>query len=175
MAQPLLLLPPPVSTAPPGNLQKELNTLLPRSENTMNTPTQNLGSSETPILFFEPRNPHEEVTAKVVRMMIEYEVLRVQLESNLMDFDGNQRTAKRQEAIQLRITGFRTQRESAEHGMPFTLDDELLRREAVRIAYLLARNATEEAKRIEEQVVTISVNQALYGMDDELITIANAA
>lgn len=141
----------------------------------MNSPTQNLGSSETPILFFEPSNTHEEVTAKVVRMMIKYEVLRVLLESNLIDFDANQRAAKRQEAIQLRITGFRTQRQSTEQGMPFTLDDELLRRGAIRIAYLLARNATEEAKRIEEQVVTISVNQALYGMDDEVITIANAA
>ena len=141
----------------------------------MNTPTQNLGPSRTPIVLFEPRNPHEEVTAKVVRMMLKYEVLRVQLESNLIDFDVNQRTAKRQEAIQLRIAGFRTQRESAEQGMPFTYDDELLRREAIRVAYLLARNATEEAKRIEEEVVAISVTQALYGMEDDPITIATAA
>jgi hypothetical protein len=141
----------------------------------MNTTTQNLGTSEIPILSFEPRNSHEDVAAKVVRMMIKYEVLRVLLESNLIDFDANQRAAKTQEAIQLRIKGFRTQRESAEQGMPFTLDDELLRRGAVRIAYLLARDSKHEAERIEEQVVTISVNQALYGIDDELLAFANAA
>ena len=140
----------------------------------MNTPTRNL-DLQTPIVLFEPKDPHEEVTAKVVRMMLKYELLRVQLESNLIDLDPNQRAAKRQEAIQLRITGFRTQRESREQGMPFTYDDELLRREAIRMAYLLARNATEEAQRIEEQVVAISVNQALYGMEDEPITFATAA
>jgi hypothetical protein len=43
------------------------------------------------------------------------------------------------------------------------------------MAYLLVRKETEEARRIEEQVVAISVNQALYGMDDELITFATAA
>ena len=141
----------------------------------MNTPTQKLRSSQTPIIPFEPTNPHEEVTAKVIRMMLNYELVRVQLESNLIDLDPNQRAAKRHEAIQLRITGFRTQREAREQGMPFTYDDELLRREAIRMAYLLVRNETEEARRIEEEVVAISVNTALYGMDDDLITFATAA
>jgi len=135
----------------------------------MNTATRN------PIIPFEPKGRHEEVTAKVVRMMLKYELIRVQLESNLVDLDSNQRAARRQEAIQLRITGFRTQREAREQGMPFTYDDDLLRREAIRMAYLLVRNETEEAQRIEEQVLAISVNEALYGMDDELITFATAA
>ena len=139
----------------------------------MNTPIENPGSSPIPI--FEPKNAHEEVTAKVVRMMLKYEILRAQIEGNLTDLDPNQRAATRQEAIQLRLEGFRTQRESAERGMPFTYDDELLRREGIRIAYLLLREATEEAKRIEEDVVAISVNKALYGMDDDLITFATAA
>ena len=108
-------------------------------------------------------------------MMLKYEILRFQIEKNLIDLDINQRTEKRQEAIQLRIDGFRTQRESGEKGMPFSYDDELLRREGIRIAYLLLRDATEEAKRIEEHVVAISVNKALYGMDDDLITFATAA
>ena len=129
----------------------------------------------TPLILFEPKNAHEEVTANVVRMMLKYEILRVQIESNLIDLDINQRAEKRKEAIQLRIDGFRTQRESGEKGMPFTYDDELLRREGIRIAYLLVREATEEAKRIEEEVVAISVNKALYGMDDDLIEFATAA
>ena len=142
----------------------------------MNTPTQNLSSSPPrPLTLFEPKNAHEEVTAKVVRMMLKYEILRFQIEKNLIDLDANQRAEKRQEAIQLRIDGFRTQRESGDKGMPFSYDDELLRRGASRIAYLLLRDATEEAKRIEEDVVAISVNKALYGMDDDLITFATAA
>ncbi len=133
-------------------------------QNMMNTPT-----------LFEPKNAHEEVTARVVRMMLKYEILRFQIEKNLIVLDTNQRAEKRQEAIQLRIDGFRTQRESGEKGMPFTYDDELLRREGIRIAYLLLRDATDEAKRIEEDVVAISVNKALYGMDDDLISFATAA
>lgn len=132
-------------------------------------------STNIPIIPFEPKDQHEEVTARVVRMMLRYELIRVQLESNLIDLDPNQRAARRDEAIQLRIAGFRTQRQAREQGMPFTYDDDLLRREAIRMAYLLVRKETEEARRIEEQVVAISVNQALYGMDDELITFATAA
>lgn len=142
----------------------------------MNTPAQNLSSSPAkPLTLFQPKNAHEEVTAKVVRMMLKYEILRFQIEKNLVDLDANERAEKRQEAIQLRIDGFRTQRESGDNKMPFSYDDELLRREGIRIAYLLLRNATEEARRIEEDVVAISVNKALYGMDDDLITFATAA
>lgn len=141
----------------------------------MNTPAQNPASSPPTLIVFEPKNSHEEVTAKVVRMMLKYETLRFQIEKNLIDLDTNQRAEKRQEAIQLRIDGFRTQREAAEKGMPFTYDDVLLRREGIRIAYLLLRGAIEEAKRIEEDVVAISVNKALYGMDDDLIKFATAA
>lgn len=132
-------------------------------------------STNTPIIPFEPNCEHEEVTARVVRMMLRYELIRVQIESNLIDLDPDQRAARRDEAIQLRITGFRTQRQAREQGMPFIYDDDLLRREAIRMAYLLVRKETEEARRIEEQVVAISVNQALYGVDDELIAFATAA
>lgn len=140
----------------------------------MNITTRQFQSPRTPIPF-KPKDAHEAITAKVVRMMLKYELIRVQLESNLVDLDGHQRAAKRQEAIQLRITGFRTQREAEEQNMRFTYEDELLRREAVRMAYLLVRNEIEEANRIEEEVVTISVNKALYGLDDDLITFATAA
>jgi len=140
----------------------------------MNITTRQFQSPGTPIPF-KPKDAHEAITAKVVRMMLKYELIRVQLESNLVDLDDNQRAAKRQEAIQLRITGFRTQRKAEEQNLRFTYDDELLRREAIRMAYLLVRNETEEANRIEEEVVTISVNKALYGLDDDLITFATAA
>ena len=140
----------------------------------MNITTRQFQSPRTPIPF-KPKDAHEAITAKVIRMMLQYELIRVQLESNLVDLDDDQRAAKRQEAIQLRITGFRTQREAEQQEMRFTYDDELLRREALRMAYLLVRNETEEANRIEEEVVTISVNKALYGLDDDLITFATAA
>ena len=140
----------------------------------MNITTRQIQSPRTPIPF-KPKDAHEAITAKVIRMMLQYELIRVQLESNLVDLDDDQRAAKRQEAIQLRITGFRTQREAEQQEMRFTYDDELLRREAIRMAYLLVRNETEEANRIEEEVVTISVNKALYGLDDDLITFATAA
>ncbi len=59
--------------------------------------------------------------------------------------------------------------------MPFSYDEELLRREAVRIAYLLVRKAVKQARMIEEATVTISVTQALYGIDVEVINIPQAA
>jgi len=132
-------------------------------------------ATHTPIIPFEPRTQHEEVTAAVVRMMLKYELIRVQLESNLIDLDFHQRAARHHEAVQLRLTGFRTQREAREQGMPFTYDDDLICRGAIRMAYLLVRKETEEARRVEEQVVTISVDKALYRMDEEPVTFATAA
>lgn len=107
--------------------------------------------------------------------MLRYELLRVQLESKLTDADENQRVAMRDEAIRLWVDAFRLQQKASETGMPFSYDEELLRREAVRIAYLLVRKAVKQARMIEEATVTISVTQALYGIDVEVINIPQAA
>jgi hypothetical protein len=137
--------------------------------------TQPLDPSNTSITQFQPQNEHEEITAKVVRMQLKFEVLRVQLESNLVDLSETERMAMRRHATNIRVDGFRIQRESCESGKPFAYDDELLRREGTRIAYLLARDAKDQAALIEEEVVTMSVHNALYQIDEEMITIAAAA
>lgn len=108
-------------------------------------------------------------------MMLRYELVRVQLESRLTDAHENQRLTMRDEAIRLWVNAFRLQQKASEAGMPFSYDDEIIRREAIRIAYLLVRNAVKQARLIEEATVTISVTQALYGIDAEIINVPQAA
>jgi hypothetical protein len=141
----------------------------------------NLASTQPPEPFnasitqFQPQNEHEEITARVVRLQLNFEVLRVQLESNLVALSETERMAMRRHATNIRVAGFRLQREASESGKHFAYDDELLRREGTRIAYLLARNAKDQAALIEEEVVTMSVHKALYAIDEEMINIAEAA
>jgi hypothetical protein len=135
------------------------------------TTTQNLNHLNSPVIPFQAETPEEETTAKVIRMMLKFEVLRVQLESGQLPLTEDERFAMRQEASSLRVLGFRAQRTAVEAGIPVTYDDDLLRREGTRIAYLLARSATDQAKLIEEEVITISVNKALYNIDEDRITI----
>lgn len=136
---------------------------------------QKLQSSNSPIIPFQPQTESEEVTAKVVRMMLRFEVLRVQLENGLLELDETERLTMRQEATAIRVDGFRIQRKAVDRGIKVSYDDELLRREGTRIAYLLARNAIDQANLVEEQIVAISVNQALYEIDEDYILIQDAA
>ena len=141
----------------------------------MNFSTQVLHPMTVSITPFQPHNQHERIVARVIRMMLRYELLRIQLESKLTDADENQQRQMRDEAIRLWVAAYHLQRRAAEARMPFSYDDQLLRREAIRIAYLLVRNAVNQARLIEEATVTISVNQALYGLDEEVLGIAEAA
>ena len=141
----------------------------------MNFATQQLHPTTSSITPFQPQNQHEKTVATVVRMMLRYELVRVQLESRLTDADENQRLAMRDKAIRLWVNAFRLQQKASEAGTPFSYDDELIRREAIRIAYLLVRKAVKQARLIEEATVTISVTQALYGLDAEIINIPQAA
>lgn len=136
---------------------------------------QKLQSSNSPIIPFQPQTESEEVTAKVVRMMLRFEVLRVQLENGLLELDETERLTMRQEATAIRVDGFRIQRKAVDRGIKVSYDDELLRREGTRIAYLLARNAIDQANLVEEEIVAISVNQALYEIDEDYILIQDAA
>lgn len=136
---------------------------------------QNLQSSNCPIIPFQPQTESEEVTAKVVRMMLKFEVVRVQLENGLLELNETERLTMRQDATAIRVDGFRIQRRAIDRGIKLSYDDELLRREGTRIAYLLARNAIDQANLVEEQVVAISVNQALYEIDEDYILIQDAA
>ena len=150
-------------------------TLFRHGPEPMNFATQQLHPATSSFTPFQPQSQHEKTVATVIRMMLRYELLRVQLESKLTDADENQRVAMRDEAIRLWVDAFRLQHKASETGMPFSYDEELLRREAVRIAYLLVRKAVKQARMIEEATVTISVTQALYGIDVEVINIPQAA
>ncbi len=141
----------------------------------MNFATQVLHTKPTCIKPFQPQNHRERIVATVVRMMLRYELLRIQLESKLTDADEHQRRKMKDEAIRHWLAAFHLQQAAAEAGMQFSYDDQLIRREAIRTAYLLVRNAVNQARLIEEATVTISVNEALYGLDEEVTGIAEAA
>lgn len=141
----------------------------------MNFATQVLYPMTTSITPFQPQNQRERIVARVIRMMLRYELLRIQLENKLTDADENRRREMHDEAIRLWVAAFHLQRRAAEAGMGFSYDDQRIRREAIRLAYLLVRNAVNQARLIEEATVTISVNDALYGPDEEMIGIPKAA
>ena len=141
----------------------------------MNFATQVLHPMTTSITPFQPQNQRERIVARVIRMMLRYELLRIQLENKLTDADENRRREMHDEAIRLWVAAFHLQRRAAEAGMRFSYDDQRIRREAIRLAYLLVRNAVNQARLIEEATVTISVNDALYGLDEEMIGIPKAA
>src|SRR5216684_1433944 len=96
---------------------------------------QNLQSSNCPIIPFQPQTESEEVTARVVRMMLKFEVVRVQLENGLLELNETERLTMRQDATAIRVDGFRIQRRAIDRGIKLSYDDELLRREGTRIAY----------------------------------------
>ena len=63
-------------------------------------------------------------------------------------------------------------RDAIDSGIRVSYDDELLRQEATRIAYLLCSNQVERAMSLEEEIIMISVNHSLYGIDLEAMRIA---
>lgn len=138
----------------------------------MQPPTQNLDDTNIIVTPFEPETLAEEITANVVRLMLKFEVLRVQLQTpDLITAHETERSLLRQHASTIRVEGFRAQKRAKSLGINAIYDDYLVRREGVRIAYFLARGATNQARAIEEQVISISVNKALYDLDDDCITI----
>ena len=138
----------------------------------MQSRTQNLDDTNIIITPFQPETLAEEITANVVRLMLKFEVLRVQLQTpDLIAARETERSFLRQHASTLRVEGFRAQKRAMSLGINAIYDDYLLRREGVRIAYFLARGAHNQARAIEEQVISISVNKALYDLDDDCITI----
>ena len=135
-------------------------------------PTQNLDDSPSPVIPFQPETQAEEITASIVRLMLKFEVARVQLETpDLVNLSETDRIALRQEATQMRIKGFATQKTAIASGIPALYDDDFVRREGIRIAYFLARGAKNQASLIEEETITIAVNKALYNINDDRITI----
>jgi len=138
----------------------------------MQASTPSLDDTNIAVIPFHPETLAEEITANVIRMMLKFEVLRVQVQTpDLLNGLEAERSFLRQYASALRVEGFRAQRRAKNLGINAIYDDYLLRREGIRIAYLLARGAGNQARAIEEQVISISVNKALYDLDDDRISI----
>jgi hypothetical protein len=121
---------------------------------------------------FKPQSDDENTVAHIMRSMLHYHILRVQLEGSRPWMHDKQRVRARREAIEARRQGFIEERDTLDAGIRVSYDDELLRKEATSIAYLLCRDQVEKAMNLEEEVITISVNHALYGTDIDAMRIA---
>lgn len=121
---------------------------------------------------FKPQSSDEAIVAGIIRKMLHYHILRVQLEGSRPWMHEKQRVRARQQAIEARRKGFAEEREAIDSGISVSYDDELLRQQGTRIAYLLCRDQVEEAMMIEEEIITISVNHSLYATDLEAMRIA---
>ena len=138
----------------------------------MQAPTPYVDDANIAVIPFQPETLAEEIAANVIRMMLKFEVLRVQVQTpDLLNGIEAEQSFLRQYASALRVEGFRAQRRAKNLGINAIYDDYLLRREGIRIAYFLARGAGNQARAIEEQVISISVNKALYDLDDDRISI----
>lgn len=121
---------------------------------------------------FKPQSSDETIVAGIIRKMLHYHILRVQLEGARPWMHDQQRVFARQQAIEARRRGFAEEREAIDSGIHVSYDDELLRQEATRIAYLLSGDKVEEAMSLEEEIIMISVNHCLYGTALEAMRIA---
>ena len=121
---------------------------------------------------FKPQSSDEAILAGIIRKMLHYHILRVQLEGARPWMHEKQRLCARQQAIEARRKGFAEERDAIDSGIRVSYDDELLRQEATRIAYLLCSDQVQRAMSLEEEIIMISVNHSLYGIDLEAIRIA---
>jgi hypothetical protein len=142
------------------------------------------------VIPFKPQSEDEFQAARTIRMMLHYWILRTKLgiddDSPTMS-EGQRKLIKRQGQA-IRLHGFRDERDSnlqLAHGMTL-FDDEILQQAATKIAYKLpsvensfrvgdadrACALLSDALTVEEEIITLSVNRALYGIDLEKVSIA---
>ena len=121
---------------------------------------------------FKPQSSDEAIVAGIIRKMLHYHILRVQLEGARPWMHEQQRIRARHQAIEARRRGFAEERQAIDSGIRVSYDDELLRQEGTRIAYLLCSDQVERAMSLEEEIIMISVNHSLYGTDLEAMRIA---
>jgi hypothetical protein len=139
----------------------------------MNTTiTQSDHSTSHAFIPFNPQSSDETIVARIIRKMLHYHILRVQLEGARPSMHDKQRVFARQRAIEARCRGFAEEREAIDSGIHVSYDDEGLRQEGTRIAYLLCSSKIEEAMSLEEEIIMISVNHSLYGTALEAMRIA---
>jgi hypothetical protein len=121
---------------------------------------------------FKAQNHEEQVVAGIVRSMLYYHILRTQLEGSKPWMQQQQRLVAKRYAIAIRTSGFAAERRAVEEGIRIDYDDEMLRLEGTKIAYLLCRDQIEEAMANEEMIVAISVDHSLYETSLEAFSIA---
>jgi hypothetical protein len=130
-------------------------------------------------ISFKARDDNERQVARLVRLMLQYWTLRTMIERARQQNDPVSELmvdcTKR-----VRVQGFRDEFNSTiplAPGQPI-FDDEKLQQAGTRIAYLLptaranfavgepdrAADLLEQVRTIEEEIVTLEVNRALYGI-----------
>jgi len=134
--------------------------------------THNEQSTGLNFIPFRPAPGDETAVASIVRKMLHYHILRVQLEGSRPWMDNHVRLVARRRAKQVRLKGFAEEREAIDAKIRVIYDDEMLRREGTRIAYFIARDQLEEALAYEEEIVAVAVNHSLYGTEFEDMAIA---
>lgn len=121
---------------------------------------------------FRPAPGDETAVASIIRKMLHYHVLRVQLEGSRPWMDNHVRLVARRRAKEVRLKGFAEEREAVDAHIRVIYDDEMLRREGTRIAYMIARDQLAEALAYEEEIIAVAVNHSLYGTELEDMAIA---
>ncbi len=101
----------------------------------------------------------------LVRRMLHYHIIRVQIEKCKPMSEG-QRAYAVHMATRARVEGFQIEREAIDSGIRVDYDDELLRQEAIRIAYAIDRGEIEAALSYEEEVITLVITRSLYGTEE---------
>ena len=147
----------------------------------------NDGKNPPNVISFKPHSDEERQISRIVRMMLQYWILRTMIERARQHGDPvNPMLPKYAKAV--RIQGFRDEFDGQvqlAQAQPL-FDDEKIRQAGTRIAYLLptveasfaarqpdrAVEVLNEALAIEEEIVTLEVNRALYGIDLERVRIA---
>ena len=131
---------------------------------------------------FQPNDDQERAVARVIRLMLNTWVLRTTFENARRHGEAVSKLAE-DHARAARVQGFRDEVQALKSvslaaGQPL-FDDEFLSKTGTQIAYLLATVRTsraagedERAKAVlhdalamEEEIVTMEVDRALYGVD----------
>jgi hypothetical protein len=145
-----------------------------------NVPANWTVNEDLQVESFQPRNDAERKVARILRMMLNYWVLRTMVERARQQSEPVSDLMV-EKAKQVRVCGFRDEYDSGVKlapGQPL-FDDERLQQAGTRIAYLLptvkanravgdndrAIEVLREALTIEEQIVTMEVYRALYDID----------
>lgn len=146
---------------------------------------QNVTQPATAI--FKPQTNEERTAANIVRMMLHYWILRVQIQraAELGEWIS---PIARTNAQAVRVKGFRDERDCDLQLAPgqTLFDDHSLQRAGTNIAYLLRSAGREfktgevdlatahlnDALAREEETVIFEVNRSLYGIDLEEMAIA---